>query len=176
MLTKVSLPSVYRHSYRPRSRRQTYWTPIALWENSWILMPMNLMKRLITPNHVTLQCSRFYTLISTYPDATSEQVLGSKSVLWELVNTGHRPRQSLTIRWIWPCVHTTNTQWLHIRTLLATKWKWDETMACLGLYLVIYILLNNPSYTYIIHGLICGNVLAYTWTNKTIKQINLDSL
>jgi hypothetical protein len=56
-----------------------------------------LMKRLITPNHITLQCSRLYTLISVYPDATSEQVLGSKPVLWELVNTGHSLRQFLII-------------------------------------------------------------------------------
>jgi hypothetical protein len=41
-LTKASLPSV-RHAYRPRSRWQTYWTPIALWENSWMMMPTYLM-------------------------------------------------------------------------------------------------------------------------------------
>jgi len=126
-------------------------------------MPMYLMKRLITNYHITLQCSRLYTLISMYPDSTAEQVLGSKSVLWELVNIGHSMRQSLIIMWIWPCVHTTTTQWTHIGTLLATRWRWDETMACLGLYLVIYSLLNKTSYTYIIHGLSCGNVLAHKW-------------
>jgi len=140
------------------------------------MIPTYLMKRLITTNHITLQCSRLYTLISMYPDATTEQVLGSESVPWELVNTGHSLRQSLIITWIWPCVHTPTTQWTLIGTLLATMWRWDETMACLGLYLVIYSLLNNPSCTYIIHGLSCGNVLAHKWTNKTIKHISLDSL
>ena len=50
------------------------------------------MKRLIIPNHVILPCSQFYTLISIFPDATPQQIHGSKHVLWKLDNTGHSLR------------------------------------------------------------------------------------
>jgi hypothetical protein len=56
------------------------------------------MNRLITVNHVSLPSSRLYTLISIFPDATPQQVLGSKPVLWELDKTGRSLRQSLIIQ------------------------------------------------------------------------------
>jgi hypothetical protein len=58
-----------------------------------------LIKRLITPNHVSLQCSWLYTLTSIFLYATPQQilVLRSKSVLWERGNIGHSLRQSIII-------------------------------------------------------------------------------
>jgi hypothetical protein len=52
------------------------------------------MKRLIIPNHVILPCSPFYTHISVFPDATLQQIHGSKPVLWKLDNTGHSLRSA----------------------------------------------------------------------------------
>ena len=39
---------------------------------------------LVTPNYVSLACAGLLTLISIYPDAVSQQLLGSKPVLWVL--------------------------------------------------------------------------------------------
>jgi hypothetical protein len=56
------------------------------------------MKRLITLNHVILPCSRFYTLILIFPDATSQQILGSEPVIWDLNNTGNSLRKPIIIK------------------------------------------------------------------------------
>jgi hypothetical protein len=50
------------------------------------------MKRLTIPNHVILPRSQFCTLISIFPDATPQQIHGSKPVLWKLENTGRTLR------------------------------------------------------------------------------------
>jgi hypothetical protein len=56
------------------------------------------MKRLITPNHVILPCSRLCTLILIFPDETSQQKLGSEPVIWDLNNNGNSLRQSIIIK------------------------------------------------------------------------------
>jgi hypothetical protein len=56
-----------------------------------------LTKRLITHNHVILPRSGLYTLILIFPDATSQQILGSEPVVWELNNTGNSLRQPIII-------------------------------------------------------------------------------
>jgi hypothetical protein len=72
------------------------------------------MKRLITHNHIILPCSRLYTLISVFPDATPLQILSSKHILWELDNTRHGLRQSQIIIII-IMIHIKNTApWGHM--------------------------------------------------------------
>ena len=46
------------------------------------------------PNHASLKCSPLYSLISVYPDATPQQVLGLEPVFREFDNSGHSVRQS----------------------------------------------------------------------------------
>jgi hypothetical protein len=48
-----------------------------------------------SPNNVILPCSWLCTLISLFPDATSQQIqiLGLKPILWEFENTRHSLRQ-----------------------------------------------------------------------------------
>jgi len=56
------------------------------------------MKRLINPNHVILPCSLLYTLILIFPDKTSQQILGSEPVIWDLNNTGNSLRNPIIIK------------------------------------------------------------------------------
>jgi hypothetical protein len=56
-----------------------------------------LMKRLITPDHVTLPSSRLYTLISIFLDANHQHILVSDPVIWEPDNTGHSLAQSIIV-------------------------------------------------------------------------------
>jgi hypothetical protein len=58
---------------------------------------IDLIKRLIIPNLDILPCSRLYTIISIFPDATRQQILVSKPAIWELASTGRSLRQSQII-------------------------------------------------------------------------------
>jgi hypothetical protein len=114
----VVTPNMLHPQFTARPSKLSHSTPVPSSEKSSMAKYTCLMQRLVTSDHVTLPSSRLYTLISIFADATPQQILGLKPVIWELDNTGHSLRQSQIITIIiiikLPC-NKSHLSW-HIKT------------------------------------------------------------